>query len=236
MTTATPATTTASRKDPRSYYRLALALAAPIPFAALAASQLIIAVPGGSNVPEVSADIAGRSGAVALGQWLELPFYLLLIPAILAVASVTWRRVPRLTAIAVSITVPGFAAAFALSAPSTLTLARLTEQLGLDANDMAALSDAWWEYPVAAAGGLFFIVSLVIGLGLLGIALWRSRRAPGWMGWALTLGTVTHPFLPGPVIAPLGLLVAAVGMAGATVALVRTSNDDFALPVRAVDQ
>jgi hypothetical protein len=45
---------------------------------------------------------------------------------------------------------------------------------------------------------------------------------------------VTHPFLPGPVIAPLGLLVAAVGMAGATVAPLRTSNDDFALPVGAV--
>lgn len=235
MTTATP-TTEAVRKDPRSYYRLALAIAAPIPFAALAASQLVIAVPGGSSLAEVSADIADRSRAVALGQWLELPFYLLLIPAILAVASVTWRAVPRMTAIAVSITVPGFAAAFALNAPNTVTLARLTEQLGLDVNDMSALSDAWWEYPVAAAGGLFFIVSLVIGLGLLGIVLWRSGRAPAWMGWALTLGAVTHPFLPGPVIAPLGLLLAAAGMAGATVALLRTSNDEFALPSRAVGQ
>jgi hypothetical protein len=231
----TPSTTVKARRDPRGYYRRALAIAAPIPFAALAASQLIIAVPGGSDFTETAADIAGRSGAVALGQWLELPFYLLLIPAILAVASVTWRAVPRMTAVAVSITVPGFAAAFAVLPPNSYTLATLTDQLGLDVNEMAALSKAWEEHPTASVGGLLFIVSLVIGLGLLGIALWRSRRAPAWMGWALTLGTVTHPFLPGPVIAPLGLLVAAVGMAGATVALVRTSNDDFALPVRTVD-
>ncbi|HET9900400.1 MAG TPA: hypothetical protein VFR46_04940, partial [Actinomycetes bacterium] len=68
------------------------------------------------------------------------------------------------------------------------------------------------------------------GLLLLGIALWRSRVAPAWMGIALGLGGFTHPFLPGHVLAGLGLLVAAVGFAGASWALLRTSNDDFDLP------
>jgi hypothetical protein len=43
------------------------------------------------------------------------------------------------------------------------------------------------------------------GLLLLGIALWRSRVAPAWMGIALGLGGFTHPFLPGHVLAGLGL-------------------------------
>ena len=48
---------------------------------------------------------------------------------------------------------------------------------------------------------------------------------------ALLLGGPTHPFVPGGHVAVgIGLLVAAVGYAGASLALIRTSNDDFDLP------
>ena len=48
---------------------------------------------------------------------------------------------------------------------------------------------------------------------------------------ALLLGGATHPFVPGGHVAvDIGLLVAAVGYAGASLALIRTSNDDFDLP------
>lgn len=48
---------------------------------------------------------------------------------------------------------------------------------------------------------------------------------------ALLLGGATHPFIPGGHVAVgIGLLVAAVGYAGASLALIRTPNDDFDLP------
>jgi hypothetical protein len=78
--------------------------------------------------------------------------------------------------------------------------------------------------------GLLFILGITIGLLLLGIALWRSRVAPAWMGMALALGGFTHPFMPGHVAAGVGLVVAAVGFAGASRALLRMRNDDFDLP------
>jgi ABC-type uncharacterized transport system permease subunit len=65
---------------------------------------------------------------------------------------------------------------------------------------------------------------------LLGLALWRSRVAPRWMAIALIVGGVTHPFLPNHVIVGIGLLIAAAGFAGATVALLRMRNDEFDLP------
>ena len=73
-------------------------------------------------------------------------------------------------------------------------------------------------------------------LPLLGIALWRSRVAPRWMAIALIVGGVTHPFLPNHVIAGIGLLIASIGFAGATVALLRTPNDEFDLPPVAMSE
>ena len=50
------------------------------------------------------------------------------------------------------------------------------------------------------------------------------------MGIALAVGGFTHPFMPGHTAAGIGLLVAALGFAGASWALLRTSNDEFDLP------
>jgi hypothetical protein len=49
------------------------------------------------------------------------------------------------------------------------------------------------------------------------------------MGIALMIGGITHPVLPGHVAQGAGL-IATAGFAGATLALLRLSNDDFDLP------
>jgi hypothetical protein len=101
---------------------------------------------------------------------------------------------------------------------------------GIDVSTAARMADAIGEHPTALLGGLMFILAITVGLLLLGIALWRSRVAPAWMGLALAAGGLTHPFMPGHVAAGTGLIVAAVGFAGASVALLRMRNDDFDLP------
>jgi hypothetical protein len=50
------------------------------------------------------------------------------------------------------------------------------------------------------------------------------------MGVALMVGGATHPFIPGHLGQGVGLLVAAVGFAGASIALLRMRNDAFDLP------
>jgi len=57
---------------------------------------------------------------------------------------------------------------------------------------------------------------------------------PAWYGIALMVGGVTHPFIPGAAGQGIGLVVAAVGFAGASVALLRMRNDEFDLPPRRV--
>ncbi|MEV4459593.1 hypothetical protein [Microbispora sp. NPDC049633] len=78
--------------------------------------------------------------------------------------------------------------------------------------------------------GLLFILGIVVGLLLLGLALWRSGAAPAWAGILLAAGGFTHPFMPGHVASGVGLLVTAMGFAGVSVALLRMRNDEFDLP------
>ena len=114
----------------------------------------------------------------------------------------------------------------------TISLERLAVKEGLDQATIDKLAIALEEHPINQIAGLLFILGITFGLLLLGLALWRSRVAPAWMGIALAIGGFTHPFLPGHFIAGLGLLVAAVGFAGASYALLRTRNQDFDLPAQ----
>ena len=101
---------------------------------------------------------------------------------------------------------------------------------GLDAGTMAKVAEAVQNQPTTQIGGLLFILAITFGLLLLGIALWRSRVAPTWMGIALAVGGFTHPFMPTHTAAGVGLIVAAIGFSGASIALLRTPNDAFDLP------
>jgi len=77
--------------------------------------------------------------------------------------------------------------AFSLLVPDDL-LAYLAVTKGLDVATVAALDEAWWALPMTGAAALLFISGIVVGLPLLGIALWRSRVAPRWMAIALIVG------------------------------------------------
>ena len=214
-------------RDPRGYYRTALAVVAPLPFAAMGGIYLIQPAPAGAEFEETYAAVLENPGNQALMTALGWVFFALLIPAVLAVGAVTWRRVPRVTAIAVTWCVPAFAAAFGILGPGADRLARLGEEVGIPVDSLAALDTALWEEPITLVAGLMFIMGIVIGVGMLGVALWRSRLAPAWMGIALALAGATHPFLPNNLTQGIGLLVGAVGFAGASLALLRMTNDEF---------
>jgi hypothetical protein len=215
--------------DVRGFWRVLLAVIAPVPMLFQGLTSILTPVDGDASFEDYAAAFAANPGRAELVQWLGIPFLVLLVPAAFAVAWVARRRVPRLATAGALVAGTGFLAGFGIlgGVPSASYLA---VRGGLDVTSISALETAMAEYPVTLLGGLLFILGITFGLLLLGIALWRSRVAPAWMGIALGLGGFTHPFLPGHVLAGLGLLVAAVGFAGASWALLRTSNDDFDLP------
>jgi len=216
-------------RDTRSFWRVLLGLVAPVPMAFMGAVYVIRPVEGGAAFTDTVAGVEAHRQLFDVMMWLGLPFLVGLIPAVIAVAWVTRRRTPVLTTVGAVWTLLGCLSVFPLGVPDDL-LAYLTVREGLDVATISALDAAWWVLPPVEAAALLFISGVVIGLPLLGLALWRSRVAPRWMAIALIVGGVTHPFLPNHVIAGIGLLVAAAGFAGATVALLRMRNDEFDLP------
>lgn len=216
-------------RDVRGFWRILLAVIAPLPMLSNGLHYLLLKTDGNASFEEGVAAAAAHGDRITLLEWIQVPFVSLLIPATFAVVWAARRGAPRLTTAGALIALTGFCAGFGNMA-GTISLERLTVKEGLDQATVSKLATALEEHPINQIAGLLFILGITFGLLLLGLALWRSRVAPAWMGIALAIGGFTHPFLPGHFIAGLGLLVASVGFAGASYALLRTRNHDFDLP------
>lgn len=221
-------------RDLRRIWRTSLAIVAPIPMLAMGVNYLLQPLPGDVAFPETVAATAEHLSLVVALQLVAAPFVLLLIPATGALICAARRGAPRLTTAGGLLAILGFCAGFGFGPNDTL-LALITVQQDLDVATMTRLDDALWEQSLASAMSLLFILGLTVGLSLLGAALWRGRSAPRWTCLALIIGTFTHPFMPNQTAAGLGLLVAAVGFAGASWALLRMGDEAFDLaPSRTV--
>lgn len=216
-------------RDVRGLWRILLAVIAPLPMLAKGIFYILTPVEGDTGFKDTVAAFTAHQQLVGVLKWFDAAFVVGLIPATYAVAWVARRGAPRLTTAGAVIALLGFFAGIALLG-GVETPALVTVQHGLDVNAMAALDQALHNEPLLGIAGLLFIVGIVFGLGLLGAALWRSRYTPAWMGIALMVGGATHPFIPGHVAQGIGLLLAATGFAGASVALLRMRNDEFDLP------
>ena len=216
-------------RDRRGFWRILLAVVAPLPFLAKGVFYVLSPVPGDASFNEAVASFEAHRGVLETMKWLDAVFVVTLIPATVAAAWVARRGAPRLTTAGAFIALSGFLAGLSLLG-GVETPALVTVQHGLDHHAMAALDDALHHEPLLGIASLLFIVGVVFGLGLLGGALRRSRTVPAWAAYAVMLGGATHPFIPTSVGQGIGLFVAAAGFAGVGAALLRMSNDAFDLP------
>ncbi|MFC4530074.1 hypothetical protein [Sphaerisporangium dianthi] len=216
-------------RDVRGFWRILLAVIAPLPMLAKGIYYLLSPIEGGAAFKDAVAAFTTRQQLAGSLVWLDVVFVAGLVPATFAVAWVARRGAPRLATAGAVVALLGFLTGVSLLG-GVLTPAYVTVRHGLDIAAMARLDEALNGEPLILVAGLLFIVGVVFGLGLLGAALWRSRAVPAWAGIALMAGGITHPFVPTTIGQGVGLLIAAVGFAGASIVLVRMSNDAFDLP------
>lgn len=219
-----------SPPDARRFWRVLMAVVAPLPTLALAAAALATPYPFEADTATALAGASADQNAMRIVAWLGLAAAMTLVPATIALAWVCRRRAPRLTAVGAVLSLAAFSATAAL--PNGDLTALATVQHDLDRPVVVALDEALWGQPTVVTALLIFLPGMVIGGILLGVALWRSRVAPRWMAVALIVSAPLHlaPGFGNNALAALSWALTAVGYTGASLALFRMNDDAFDLP------
>jgi hypothetical protein len=224
-------------RDPRTFWRIALAVLAPVPWIALAISTILTPDNTRDDDKTAYAAIAAHTGQAGVGMAFGIFFLLGLLPAIVAVLWACRRQAPRLTAWVGGITVLG--AISGMNIPVATRNDYLAARQGLDQHTVLSLNDAQTNQPAVLVLTLLFLIGVILfGRVLLGVLLWRSGVAPRWMACALIIAAPLDVFGPSGLLihndaAWLSYLLSAIGFAAASLALLRTTNDEFDLPAAA---
>jgi hypothetical protein len=231
-TSSTEAVTPAAAPaDWRKFWRVLLAVVAPIPGVALAISNAVTPAELGGSTKDEFAAIAADPGAAQLAIIFSGIFILGLVPSAVALMMAYRRSAPRFTTLVIGFVALGFLGA-ALYPDSNL-IALVTSQNDLDAATITDMTDKLSNHPLANVWILPFFLTITVGRVALGVLLWRVRLAPRWMAAAMLLATPVEFILVSTVgnIGPvLAYALTAIGFASASVVLLRMSNDEFDLP------
>ncbi|TQS44055.1 hypothetical protein [Cryptosporangium phraense] len=139
---------------------------------------VVTPVNSGGSVTDNVAAAAAAPGRMDAAAWLDL-LILFFVPAVLVAGSFAGSRLGRIaTAVTAGTTVLGIAYVLA---PDAMYAAGIP----------GASIQAYTEAPVVAASTAVFLLGHVLGLLVLGIALWRAGQVPRWAGACLAL----YPFL-----------------------------------------
>jgi hypothetical protein len=231
MTTTTagqPATPTGARFDTRTVRRLTAAVLLPVGPLSVAILRGILPYSTADDIPAQIADTAAGLGREDAVLWLSLLGIVALIPSMLAGARLAQRGAPVLSMISVGLLVPAFTALFFFAGDPTL---RAVAGGAVDPAAGAAVLEAQFSLGPVAAAGVIFIAGHIVGLIVLGAALWRAHAVPAWAAVAVIASQPLHFVFA--VVAPNQALdaaawgLAALGLGAAALRVLRTPNGDW---------
>lgn len=225
--------TTATGRDTRTLRRTVAAVVLPLGPLSVAAIRGVLPYSTVDDYPELLAGVAADPAAMRLVLWLTVLALFTLLPSMLAACRVALRGAPVMATIALALLVPAFVGLL-LGTTDDLFYAAATG--GYDQATMAQLLADVEATPTVTVGLNAFVAGHIVGMVLLGIALWRSRAVPAWAGIAVAVSQPLHlaaVITDAPPLVDAGFwILAAVGFGAAALRVLRTSNDDWDLPPR----
>jgi hypothetical protein len=223
LTAPAPATTA---RDTRTLRRVGAAVLLPLGQLAVAAQLAVLPNFAGADIAPTNSQTAAHLGRQDEVLWFEVVALLTLIPSVLAAGRLAQRRAPVLSLLAVGLLVPAFAALPFFAGDTTV---RVLADGTADPRTAATLLDHLNALGAVGVTGIIFIAGHVVGMVLLGAALWRARAVPVWAGIAVLVSQPLH-FVAFVIVGNQALDacawgLTALGLAVAAVRVLRTPND-----------
>ena len=205
--------------------RLALAVLLPVGPLAVAILRGILPYYTNDSNSVLAAKVAAHQGAEAAVLWLAVIAALTLIPAVITAGMLARRGAPRLGTTGLVLSFAGLMFLYSPSIAGPDTVALGAARIGIAPAATGRLLSSIGALGPVSFGSDVFVAGHVIGLILLGIALWRAGVVPGWAGLAIAVSQVGHVVfaigVPNHLLDGCSWALTAVGFAAVAVALVR---------------
>jgi hypothetical protein len=228
MSTLTAPAPVTTGRDTRTFRRVAVAALLPLGPLSVAALRGVLpnfsAADSAQTIGQTAAHL-GRQDAVL---WLEVLALLTIIPSMLAAARLAQRRAPVLSLLAIGFLVPSFALLPFFAGDQTV---RVLADGTLDQGTAATLLDHYNVLGPIGVGGVGFVAGHIVGMVLLGAALWRARVVPVWAAIAVLISQPMHlvsfVILGNQVLDVASWGLTTLGLAVVALRVLRTRNDDW---------
>lgn len=203
---------------------VALALLAPVGPLAVAVLRYVLPYETTDSASEIVREVYADPGAMSLVLWLTLVAALTIVPGAFAVGRLVQPNAPRLTGVALALTVPGY-----LMLPMLAGLDHpvwMAAEAGVGQTSAVAMLEA--AHPSYAVATGIFVVGHVLGTVLLGLAMLRSGLVPAWAAVATIVSQPLHFFaavvMPNHTLDGFAWGLNALGFAAAAAVIIRTRN------------
>jgi hypothetical protein len=203
----------------------ALAIVTPIGPLAIAIVRGILPYYTADSNTTMAAKVAAHQGADTIVIWLTFVALLTMIPGVIAVGMLARRNAPRLGTTGLVLAFAGFMCLFWSTVAGSDNVALAAARIGTSPAVTGKLVDAMGAIPAIGLASNLFVLGHVVGLGLIGIALWRGRVRPAWAALMIAISQLLHVVFA--IIVPVHALdglawgLTAVGFAVAAMAMVR---------------
>jgi hypothetical protein len=205
--------------------RRALAILMPIGPLAIAVVRAILPYNTTNSNATMAAKVAEHQGVEGVVIWLTFVALLTLIPGVIALGMLARRGAPRLGTTGLMLAFAGFMSLFWSTVAGSDNVALGAARIGMSPALTGKLLDSIGAIPAIGLASTLFVLGHIVGLVLLGVALWRGRVLAAWAALLIAVSQPLHlvfaVITPVPALDGLSWALTAVGFAAAAKVLMR---------------